>query len=92
MTTFFEVVRSVFTLVAAVQGLEREVDRLKEVVPEHERRLIRVEGREEVLVERAKRAIVEVAAGVHGDLLERIVRLEVAVGIGGARRLGDGGG
>lgn len=89
---FVDFVRTLALLTTTVSDLRSSVARLDDRVTDHEGRLGQLAAGEEITAARAEATFATAAVRVYGDLLERIVRLEVAVGIGGARRLGDGGG
>ncbi|HEX8680774.1 MAG TPA: hypothetical protein VF707_00570 [Ardenticatenaceae bacterium] len=76
MPDLIELLREVITLTSNVNELKEQVTRLTERVENNTERIIRLEAREELLVEKAKSAYAATQSQFNVQLIERIVHLE----------------
>lgn len=76
MASISEVLEKVFTLTSNVEGLVKDVERLNDIMRDHHERIVRLEGRDDPIAEKAKNASLEAVIHTHQRVLERIGELE----------------
>jgi hypothetical protein len=76
MSTAFDAVREILSLTENVRGLRDDVVGLARSVDSVRERLIRLESREEVLIEKTRNAAIMSVTQMHSDLLKRLFALE----------------
>jgi enamine deaminase RidA (YjgF/YER057c/UK114 family) len=79
MSGAVDAVREILTLTENVRGLRDDVARLTSYVNDLRERLVRLEAREEVVVEKTRNAAIVAVNRMNGELIERIVALELAL-------------
>lgn len=80
MANIPDLLERVFTLTSNVDDLKAQVRQLNEITFRLTERVVRLESREDVAVERARSAFLQSAMEVHRELAERIARLEQSAG------------
>ncbi len=79
-----EMIREVMTLTTTVGALRGDVDRLVQKVEDHHERIIKLEAREEYLMEKMAYTAMEGVQRMTLQLIDRIVALEKRCGEPGA--------
>lgn len=77
MATTLDAVRELLTLTENVRGLRDDVIRMAGELKDLRERLVRLEAREEVVIEKTRNAAVMAVHQMSNDLLERVIALEV---------------
>jgi hypothetical protein len=80
MATTLDAVRELLTLTENVRGLRDDVIRMATDMRDLRERLVRLEVREEVVIEKTRNAAVMAVHQMSGDLLERVIALELVHG------------
>ena len=78
MSNGIGLLREVMALTSNVSDLKEQVIRLEERVFSNTERIVKLESREEALLEKAKNAFLTSAVEVNARLIERITKLERA--------------
>jgi len=78
---FVELLREVMTLTSDVRGLKESVDALANKHDDLRERVVRLEAREEVIIEKTHSAAVMAVDRMHNSVLERLVKLEASKAI-----------
>ncbi len=76
MSTIVDLGKEILTLLERVSGLSQKVERLERVVADNQERIIRLESREELLLEKMKVSIHEASIRMQQEFDRRLVRLE----------------
>jgi chromosome segregation ATPase len=71
-----DVLEKVFTLTSNVDSLTKDVERLNGAMKEHHERIVRLEGRDELIAEKAKNAALQAVVQTNQALLKQIGDLE----------------
>jgi hypothetical protein len=71
-----DVLEKVFTLTSNVEGLIKDVERLNGIIRDHHERIIKLEGRDELIAEKAKNAALLAIVQTQQGVLERMGELE----------------
>ena len=79
MASAVDVLREVLALTENVKGLKEEVSRLVGDVTALRERVVRLEAREEIVVERTRNAAIMAVNRMHADLLERLLTIEATI-------------
>lgn len=74
-----ELLREVMTLTTNVGRLQSDIDRLDELVRNLAERVAKLENFDDLVVEKSKNSVVELVADMHGQMIERLVKVELAV-------------
>lgn len=75
-----DIIREVMTLTTTVGALRGDVDRLVQKVEDHHERVIKLESREEYLMEKMANTALEGVQRMTLPLIDRIVALEIKCG------------
>ena len=76
MASVTDVLEKVFTLTSNVDSLTKDVERLNGAMKEHHERIVRLEGRDELIAEKAKNAALQAVVQTNQALLKQIGDLE----------------
>ena len=76
MDEVLRTLKEMVTLNAKVEGLQRDIDRLTERVEDHHDRILKLESREELLVEKTRTAAVQSVSATTTTYCDRISRVE----------------
>ena len=71
-----ELLREIMTLTSDVGALKARVEKVADEVDGLRERVVRLEAREDVIIEKTHSAAVMAVDRMHKDVLERIIRLE----------------
>lgn len=77
MSSAFDAVREILTLTENVRGLKDDLVRVTTRLDDLRERLVRLENREELVIEKTRNAAIIAVHKMHGDLLSRLIALEV---------------
>jgi regulator of replication initiation timing len=78
LADLIELLREIMTLTSDVGGLKARLEKVADEVDSLRERIVRLEAREEVIVEKTHSAAVMAVDRMHKDVLERLIRLEQA--------------
>ena len=76
MSTAFEYAKEVVNLIDSMKELKEQVSNMGDRLAGHHDRLLQLEMKEEVILEKAKNAFLQSAHETHGKILERVITLE----------------
>jgi hypothetical protein len=76
MANLTELLEKIFTLTSNVDNLVKDVDRLNQLLLDHHERIVRLESRDELLVEKAKNASLSAVLQTNHALLEKMAAIE----------------
>lgn len=76
MADILGLIREILTLTSSVERLNERVERLATHVSDVSDRVIRLESREELVIEKTHTAAVMAVERMHRDVLDRLFRLE----------------
>jgi chorismate mutase len=78
MSAAIDAVRELLTLTESVRGLRTDVMEMLGELKDLRERVVRLEAREEVIIERTRNAAVMAVHQMNGTLLERLIAVELA--------------
>ena len=76
MADLIGIIREVMTLTKSVGVLESDVEKLSEKVEKHGERILMLESREELLVERMPTTTLKAVNEINGRIFEKLANLE----------------
>lgn len=79
MAGAIDALREILALTENVRALQEDVERLTTYVDDLRDRLARIEEREEIIVEKTRNAAIMAVNRMNGDLIERLVTIELAL-------------
>jgi hypothetical protein len=71
-----ELIREIITLTSSVNDLKDQITRLSDRVEKNTERIVRLEAREELMVEKAKSAYAAAQSQFNVHLIERLLKVE----------------
>jgi len=81
MSSIVDVIREILALTEGVRGLTQDIKLLTNEVRELRDRVLRLEEGEKLTVEKTRNAAIMAVTGVNGELLERLIAVESALGL-----------
>jgi hypothetical protein len=75
-------IREVMTLTSTVGGLKSDVEKLFAKIEDHTERIVRLENREELLLEKMRNAAIQTASTMNLQIIERLHSLDQRFGRG----------